>query len=154
MSCLSYTKHIIRMLLVFTLVFLIVHSSTISHSQGVVAKEELWSRIKEIFSVIEEAGSEGMNVTDIINDLNTAIYLLRKGDKDSLERAKVILDKAYARAIEILRELPEYRMNKYLSLYLRIALILSIPIMVYFLLPRLYLELWYRFRKHWVITRK
>lgn len=154
MPCLSYTKYIICMLLVLTPVFLTVYNGTISHGQGLVVKEELWSRIKEIFSIIEEAGSEGMNVTDVINDLNTAIYLLRKGDKDSLERAKVILDKAYTRANEILRELPEYRMNKYLSLYSRVALILSIPIMVYFLLPRLYLELWYRFRKHWVIARK
>ena len=117
-------------------------------------RDELWSRVEELFTVIEKAGSEGMDVKELIRDLNKAIQLIRKGDEESLRRAKAILDSLSARVEEISRELPRYRLVRDLCTYSRVALLLSIPVAMYFLLPRAYLRLWYRYRRRWLVEER
>ena len=149
-----YVK-MLKTYVVFTLLLLIVVA--LCSLQRIWAEDlrgELWSRVEELFIVIEKAGSEGMDVKDLIRDLNEVIQLIRRGDEESLSRAKSILDNLSTRVEKISRELPRYRLVRDLCTYLRIALLLSIPVAMYFLLPRVYLRLWYRYRKRWLVEER
>ena len=107
----------------------------------------------EIGVLVEEAGelhSKGLDVTEILEKLNNAIALYEEGSvedanrllrevKSLIENSRIIANSVYLTNIVIK--------------IVTISVLIAIPLVVYFLLPRLYLYLWYKSRKKWVVLR-
>jgi len=107
----------------------------------------------EIGVLVEEAGelhSKGLDVTEILEKLNNAIALYEEGSvedanrllrevKSLIENSRIIANSVYLTNIVIK--------------IVTISILIAIPLVVYFLLPRLYLYLWYKSRKKWVVLR-
>ena len=92
--------------------------------------------------------SMGVNTTSVVEKLSSAVEAYEHGDS---EKAWALLNEAR----KIVEELEKGAGGTYSRLLLlkatTVALLASIPIAVYLLLPRAYLYLWFRVRRKWVV---
>uniref|UniRef100_A0A7C4FE87 Uncharacterized protein n=1 Tax=Ignisphaera aggregans TaxID=334771 RepID=A0A7C4FE87_9CREN len=92
--------------------------------------------------------SMGVNTTNVVEKLSSAVEAYEHGD---FEKAWAHLNEAR----KIVEELEKGAGEAYSRLLLlkvaTVALLASIPIAVYLLLPRAYLYLWFRVRRKWVV---
>ena len=112
--------------------------------QEIIVKE-----IEGLMRDLEYLYSRGVNISDIIDLLNRAIQYT---DRNISEAQRLI-----SIAKEEISERRSYAENTYLMnlviKYLEITAIASIPLLVYLFLPRIYLYLWYRSHRKWIIKR-
>lgn len=111
----------------------------------------LRNNIETIFVRVEKLGSEGMNVSKIISLLNKALDIVE--NDGNISRAFMYVDEADRLSKKMMDELPSFVFWKQIRLYSTIAVILSIPIIVYFWGPRLFLIVWFRLRRKWRVVR-
>ena len=92
--------------------------------------------------------SMGVNTTSVVEKLSSAVEAYEHGDS---EKAWALLNEAR----KIVEELEKGAGETYSRLLLlkaaTVTLLASIPIAVYLLLPRVYLYLWFRVRRRWVV---
>ena len=107
----------------------------------------------EIGILVEEASElyfKGLNITEILEKLNRAITLYEEGSVEDANRllreVKSLIENSRIIANSV------YLTNTVIKI-VTISILIAIPLVVYFLLPRLYLYLWYKSRKKWVVLR-
>ena len=116
----------------------------------VVLSSDFDSEISILVERTNELYSKGLNVTIILEKLNYAITLYEEG---SVEEASVLL-----REVEsFIEDMSITASNVYLVNMVKkvvtIIVLAAIPVIVYFLLPRLYLYVWYKTRRKWIVAR-
>ena len=119
---------------------------------GVQATEsvprDLDSRIGNIAEKLSNLENKGGNVTDIIIEVNKAIQLAEKGN---YKEANKILDKVEAEINSLEPQVEkQYKINT-IKKYTTVSFLLALPLITYYALPRLYLLLWYRSRRKWLV---
>ncbi len=135
-----YRKTLItRLLLVFLVALLL---------SPVLKAEEVDKEIGSILKDINYLYEKGVNVDELIKKLNQALKLIEEGNK---KKAENIISEVKEEITKLKLIADEVYLRKTIILYSELALILSIPILVYLLLPRIYLHLWYKYRREWVI---
>jgi hypothetical protein len=107
----------------------------------------------EIGVLVEKAGelySKGLNITVVLEKLNRAIALYEEGD---VEDANMLLSEVNS-LIGDMRVLADrvYLVNMVIKV-VTILVLAVIPLAVYFLLPRIYLYVWYKTRRKWILSR-
>jgi len=107
----------------------------------------------EISVLVEKAGelySKGLNITVVLGKLNRAIALYEEGD---VEDANMLLSEVNS-LIGDMRALADrvYLVNMVIKV-VTILVLAVIPLAVYFLLPRIYLYVWYKTRRKWILSR-
>lgn len=114
------------------------------------AQEELQGEIASIMRDLEYLHSKGLEVKPIIEILNKAIETYYEGN---IAEAREYLKKARY-LVEELKPVAEtvYLINL-LTKVCTAAALASVPLIVYFALPRLYLYLWFVSHKKWVVRR-
>ncbi len=125
--------------------------ATASYDEG--SKDMLWSELTDLFAKTVELGRQGIDVSEITHNLSQALSLISKGDDRSLEEASQILS-------HVRDEITRIDENKWRILlindatkYSLVALILSVPVLTYFLLPRAYVIVWFKTRRRWVVEK-
>lgn len=109
---------------------------------------DVYIQIGEIVGMLEELYRKGVDVAGIVKDLNTIIQLASSGNKgEALARLEQVKNKL--REVEYVAE--SIYITKTVSKYVLVGFIASIPIVVYLVLPRVYLYLWYSVRKRWIV---
>jgi len=112
--------------------------------------DQLDKVVGDLVHKLSELDAKGVNVTPVLVRLDEAIAAYERGDIESAERA-------VNEAISVLSELEATAGEVYrlvvLSKGLTIAGVASIPILVYQLLPRVYLHLWFKTRRRWLVRR-
>lgn len=105
-------------------------------------------RVGEVVERLSRLRSMGGNVTSLVEEVNKAIHYAESGDADSANR---ILDRVEANitSLEPVVE-HEYKVHT-IEKYGIVAFLLALPIIVYIGLPRLYLALWFRLRRKWIV---
>ncbi len=108
------------------------------------------SRIIELYKRIYLLGKEDIYVKDLIRDLNRVLAYIDEGDLDAasnlLDDIEARVDRLEARSGDIL-----FWMN--FRKYSVAAALISLPILAYVFIPRIYLEAWYRLRRRWRVRR-
>lgn len=107
----------------------------------------------EIGVLVEKAGelySKGLNITVVLGKLNRAIALYEEGD---VEDANMLLSEVNS-LIGDMRALADrvYLVNMVIKI-VTVLVLAVIPLAVYFLLPRIYLYVWYKTRRKWILSR-
>jgi len=107
----------------------------------------------EIGVLVEKAGelySKGLNITVVLEKLNRAIALYEEG---GVEDANMLLSEVNS-LIGDMRALADRVYLANMVIKVVIVLVLAvIPLAVYFLLPRIYLYVWYKTRRKWILSR-
>ncbi len=116
-----------------------------------LSSEDLMSYFLTLYEDVVGLSKLGADVSDLVNDLSVALELINDGSPESLSRAQSLL-KGIELRVESLKSRASYEVI-YVNLikYLTVAILASIPIATYYLLPRVYLGIWFRIRRRWVV---
>ncbi|AFL66811.1 hypothetical protein [Desulfurococcus amylolyticus] len=97
---------------------------------------------------IQRLAGKNINVTDLTVQLNESLRLLQEG---RITEAKSLLDRLEDEVAVLEASADTYYMWGIIMKYMRVALVLSIPLLFYLFFPRLYIYLWFRLKRRWVI---
>jgi hypothetical protein len=108
------------------------------------------SEIGDLVGRVSELYSKGLDVSDVIEKLNRAIVLYEENRSEEairlVEEARSLIDDMSRVADRV------YYTNMALKA-ITVTALASIPVLVYFLLPRAYLYLWFKSRRKWLVSR-
>lgn len=107
-------------------------------------------RILALYGEAYRLSKRGVDVSDVVHRLDRALRLARQGD---VEDASRVLDEAEALLSQLSGQASSTLLKARLEKYLAAAALASLPVLTYLLLPRLYLKIWYRSRRRWVVER-
>ena len=105
----------------------------------------------EVGKLVKELGyleSKGVDVSSLIEDLDKAIKLYEMGER---KEALKIIRSIEAEVSKLKAIANEVAMRRTIYKAVTVAALASIPVIVYFLLPRAYLYLWYLPRRKWIV---
>jgi hypothetical protein len=143
--------YVSRLLLLTPLLalLLLVATPLVATSPG-PGLDQLDKVVGDLVHRLRELSAKGVNVTPVLVKLDEAIAAYERGDVESAERA---LDEAISVLSELEARADEVYRFIVLSKVLAVAGLVSIPILVYTLLPRVYLYLWFKTRRRWLVRR-
>jgi len=129
------------LLVILFLMVLVVHASV----------EDVEKEFLSIYKELVELSTLGIDVSDLIKELSVILELMDDGSNESITKAESLLKDIRTR-LEILKSKASYEIL-YVNLikYSSITLLALIPVATYLLLPRVYLKVWFKVRKRWVI---
>jgi len=110
---------------------------------------DVHSKFLELYSRTVELSLKGVETGEVEELLASTIESIESGDYD---RALKLMSEVERHLLVLEREAGFIVLTKNLVKYGTAALLLSIPLLVYLLLPRLYIYLWYETRRNWVVT--
>jgi len=108
-------------------------------------------KIVEAYKILYRISKMGVDVGDLVDRLDEAQKLLDKGDVAGAEK---IIDEVLENASRLEEEAGMIVFVNNVCKALTVSAIASIPIFTYFFFPRIYLELWYRLKRKWVVVKK
>ena len=118
-----------------------------------VDKDSLWNRYLELYKRTADLGRRGINVSSIVDELGIVLELINNGDDYSLKRASELLDSIEKKLVSLERNADNILLMENLRKYSIVGFIMSIPLLFYLLFPRLYLAIWFRVRRRWVVEK-
>ncbi|MEM1936419.1 MAG: hypothetical protein QXU65_05715 [Sulfolobales archaeon] len=110
---------------------------------------DVYSKFLELYSRTVELSLRGVETSEVEDLLASAIESIESGDYD---RALKLMAEVERCLFVLEREAGPIALTKSLVKYGTAAILLSIPLLVYLLLPRLYIYLWYETRRNWVVV--
>lgn len=131
-------------LAISVLLLVMLMAPTISAQQDNVYKEFL-----ELYERTAKLAKQGIDVSSIVDKLGKALEMINSGRVDE---ASSLLSEVREQVRTLEDATPRIVFVNNLVKWSIVALLASIPILLYFLLPRLYLYLWYRARRKWVVS--
>jgi hypothetical protein len=93
---------------------------------------------------------EGLNTSQVIKDLDKAVKLM---DSGKCREASELLSKASQELKVMSSSAGAEVMRKEAVKWSTVAVLASLPVITYLLLPRAYLRLWFRYRKKWRVRK-
>lgn len=109
---------------------------------------ELIVRSLQLLKRLQYLESRHVNVTGLVDEVNTALQLAQKGNTGEAEK---ILSNVEAE-VSKLEPQAETHYKMYIAVKtLEVTVVLSIPILFYYGFPRLYLYTWFRLRRRWQV---
>ncbi len=114
------------------------------------AGQDVEARVVSLYEEAYKLAKRGIDVEEVVHMLDQALKLARQGDTGEAQR---LLEEASRRLDTLSSQADSILLRARLEKYLTVAVLASIPVATYLLLPRLYLRLWYRSRKRWVVER-
>ncbi|AFH42523.1 hypothetical protein IOK49_03455 [Fervidicoccus fontis] len=136
---------VIILLIVIISPFIIVSSQS---SEDVIGTN---STITQLLGEIVYLYDHGVNVSQLVNKLNYAVKLEQEGN---ITASSLIISQLQENISALM---PSAESNYYKIIALKIIeiiLLLSIPVLTYVFLPRIYLSIWYRSRRKWLVKKK
>lgn len=129
---------------VLTLVLL-----SVSHFFAVDSKlSDVDIRIAGILDKAKNLYMKGVNVTDVVKKLDEVVELYERGD---IDRARDILNDIEVEVLELEKIADNVYRSIVISKAITIAFLVSIPVAVYYFLPRVYLYIWFKLRRRWLV---
>lgn len=130
------------------LILLILLLSFVS-SSIIAACEDPYERFLNIYGRVADLALKGINVSRYVVVLNEVLQLL---EANKSEEAMKLMSGIEDELKELESRADNIVFARTLSKYATAASILSLPILVYFLLPRLYIYAWFKSRRRWVLV--
>ena len=140
-------------ILIITIALSIMLAQILSTPVYAVDKDSLWNRYLELYKRTADLGRRGINVSSIVDELGIVLELINNGDDYSLKRASELLDSIEKKLVSLERNADNILLMENLRKYSTVGFIMSIPLLFYLLFPRLYLAIWFRVRRRWVVEK-
>lgn len=146
---------ILLLIIQHIIIIIILHVTSISLSTSIAkaSPSKLQREIISLYIRLVRLSEEGINTRELVNLLSEALELLNNEDDASSIKAQKIVSKVREAVEKLEAERPSILISKNLSKYGIAAAIASIPVLFYLLFPRIYLELWYKTRRKWVVEK-
>ncbi|WP_440060233.1 hypothetical protein ACSU1N_03595 [Thermogladius sp. 4427co] len=114
------------------------------------------TQIQDIEQELKPISQAGMNTSLVEYYVNNALQLISKGQLTSEEAAWVEnnISLAWSELEKLKAEYPSYVLWKNIYTWASIALYASIPVITYFLLPRVWAYIWYWTKRKWRVARR
>ncbi len=116
-----------------------------------VVPNDLVNDFLTVYKDVVELSRLGVNVDVLVSKLSLALELLSDGSSESISKAELIVNEVKSEVYRLKSEANYYVMYKSLYKYSVVTLLALIPVVIYYLLPRIYLIMWFRFRRRWVV---
>ena len=111
--------------------------------------DPLLQEAMDLLSRIQELDRMEVNVSSLVHELNASIALLQEGRR---AEAQKLLDDLNERVNQYESTAAGHYLRVRLYRFLTVGILLSIPVLFYLLFPRIYLYLWFRWRRRWIIS--
>ena len=122
---------------------------SVSHFFAVDSKlSDVDIRIADILDKAKNLYMKGVNVTDVVKKLDEVVELYERGD---IDRARDILNDTEVEVLELEKIADNVYRSIVISKAITIAFLVSIPVAVYYFLPRVYLYIWFKLRRRWLV---
>jgi len=122
--------------------------------QGTV--QDYLSLIEDYVARLKKLSSEGMNTSEAEKFIKNALLLL--GEEDLTEEEIAWIQSNLTAADQEIRrlegEFQSYMIWKTAGVVARVTLLLSIPVITYVFLPRLWAYVWFKTRRKWIVKKK
>jgi len=115
---------------------------------SIVVAEDFDFEVSKLVDRVSGLYLRGVNISSVVEKLDNAVKVYEGGD---VEKAWSLLNEVHGMVTELENVADETYFWLMFNRIVTVALLVSIPIAVYFLLPRLYLYLWFRVRRRWVV---
>lgn len=133
-----------------SLILLILLLSFISSTTTVLC-EDPHEKFLSIYDRVVDLALKGIDVHQYVSALNEALQLL---ESNKSGEAVELMNRIDSDLRELESRAGNIVFTKTLSKYATATAILSLPVIVYFLLPRLYIYVWFRSRRRWVLVNE
>jgi hypothetical protein len=144
---------LIRPALAVTLAFMLTLLPVAHTERGTASgpPQAFWSEVYKTYRLILELHDSGIDTSNLTSQLNRALILWEEGNRSAALNIvrNVEVEGGKLRAVE-----GQARLRVSLYRYGIAASLLSIAPLTYFLLPRVYIEAWYRSRRRWVVEHE
>ncbi|MEM2220635.1 MAG: hypothetical protein QXK24_01145 [Ignisphaera sp.] len=110
----------------------------------VVYADDLYSEFLDLYVEVARLAQQGIDVSNLVEKLKEAHEALTNGRSINLSIIRAEIDNTR-------HEISRIVLYKNLVKGSAILGLISIPILVYILLPRVYLYIWYKSRRKWVV---
>ena len=134
--------------IILFILLIFISMTTIAYSQP--SEESLRTRLTELYVRVYRLGREGINVTKVVSELNLAVKYIDSGRYSDADK---ILDNVEAEVTHLEDVSGSIIFWSNFHKYSTVAVLLSIPVLTYFILPRIYMMIWYRLRRRWIARR-
>jgi len=118
---------------------------------GLAACDPLDDRVAQLMSSLEYLSSRGIDVRNLTRSLDLAVKLY---EANRTEEALAALANLSAQVQALVPLAEEVHLRATVARYLSAAAILSLPAVTYVAVPRVYLYVWYRLHRGWVVRRR
>ncbi|MEM1879113.1 MAG: hypothetical protein QXJ18_05060 [Desulfurococcaceae archaeon] len=112
------------------------------------AENSVLNEIENLMSELEYLHSRGLCVDDVVDLLNKAIGEYSRGNTQS---AIAYFEEAKQRVFYLKPVAERVYLEILITRGLTVAILASIPILIYFVLPRVYLYVWFKLHRRWII---
>ncbi|MEM2014481.1 MAG: hypothetical protein QXJ16_03355 [Desulfurococcaceae archaeon] len=112
------------------------------------AENSVLNEIENLMSELEYLHSRGLCVDDVVDLLNKAIEEYSRGNTQS---AIAYFEEAKQRVVYLKPVAERVYLEILITRGLTVAILASIPILIYFVLPRVYLYVWFKLHRRWII---
>ncbi|MEM4869109.1 MAG: hypothetical protein QW081_01750 [Desulfurococcaceae archaeon] len=112
------------------------------------AENSVLNEIENLISELEYLHSRGLCVDDVVDLLNKAIEEYSRGNTQS---AIAYLEEAKQRVVYLKPVAERVYLEILITRGLTVAILASIPLLIYFVLPRVYLYVWFKLHRRWII---
>ena len=113
--------------------------------------KDLMSDFLTVYKEVVELSRLGVDVSELVSKLSLALELIGDGSPESISKAESIVNEVRSEVYKLKSEANYYVMYRSLYKYSVVTLLALIPIATYYLLPRVYLIIWFRLRRRWVV---
>jgi len=112
---------------------------------------DLMSDFLTVYKDVVELSRLGIDVDGLVSKLSLALDLIVEDSPESISKAESIVNEVRSEVYKLKSEANYYVMYRSLYKYSVVTLLALIPIATYYLLPRVYLIMWFRLRRRWVV---
>jgi len=117
----------------------------ITRGEGI---DQYMPRIIDLARRLQALSEKGINVSSLTSELNEAVSMLQDGEVDA---ALNLLDRVESKVRGLEATADSYYMYSTIARYAWVATVLSTPVLFYLLFPRIYVYIWFKIRKRWIM---
>jgi len=110
--------------------------------------DQYMPRIIDLARRLQALSEKGINVSSLTSELNEAVSMLQDGEVDT---ALNLLDRVESEVRGLEATADSYYMYSTIARYARVVAVLSTPVLFYLLFPRIYIYIWFKTRKRWIM---
>jgi hypothetical protein len=113
--------------------------------------EALRSKMTTAFKIITEADQAGLEITDLVRELNHALRLIETDKAADLEEAEKKIDTILSLAPELQQETATTSLVQKLKLGYLLGVMVTLIVIAWRYAPKIFWNLWLRTRKNWKV---
>ncbi len=115
-----------------------------------ISCQSLEEKVKTLFNEVYVLSERGINVSSAVEELDKGVKALNQGQ---CNKAETYLQSAEDKINALRENADTVILQKNIIKWATVGILAAIPIVTYLLLPRIYMGLWFRYRRKWKVRK-